>query len=415
MAEKVVNHVRDRMLQEEAQKKSVPFNRRLVLIMAAACAISVANLYYIQPLLESMGEEFAVSAGQIGFVATMAQIGYASGLLLIVPLGDNYNQRQLIVGMLGAVTIALAVMALAPSIVILTFASFLVGLTTVIPQLIIPYAANLSPEHTRGQVVGTVMSGLLIGILLARTVSGVVCQYFGWRVMYWIAAGLMVVLALLLRVFLPDDKRRESRMSYPGLLHSLLHLLLTEPVLQEVSIFSALVFGAFSAFWVTLSFLLKTPSYHLGSDVAGLFGLVGVVGALAASFVGRFADRNDARLVNGMGIVTVLMAFVFMWLTSQWIVGLIIGVILLDLGTQSNQVSSQIRVYSLNPAARNRLNTVYMVCYFIGGSLGSLLGTYGWSLGQWNGVCIVAISLLAVALLIYALHANRVRRLRLSS
>jgi predicted MFS family arabinose efflux permease len=403
------------MLQEEEQKKSMPFERRLVLVMAIACAVSVANLYYIQPLLASMGDEFAVSAGQIGFVATMAQIGYACGLLLIVPLGDNYNQRKLIVGMLGAVTIALAVMALAPSIVILTFASFLVGLTTVVPQLIIPYAANLAPEHTRGQVVGTVMSGLLIGILLARTVSGIIGHYFGWRVMYWIAAGLMILLALLLRVFLPDDKSSKNRMSYPGLLRSLLHLLYTEPVLQEVSIFGALVFGSFSAFWVTLSFFLMIPSYHLGSDVAGLFGLVGIVGALAASFVGRFADRSDARLVNGISIVIVLLDFVGMWLIGQWITGLIIGVILLDLGTQSNLVSSQTRVYRLNPAARNRLNTVYMVCYFVGGSLGSLLGTYAWSLDQWNGVCMVAISLLAVALLIYVLHTNRLRRSRLSS
>ncbi|WP_246035283.1 MFS transporter [Dictyobacter kobayashii] len=404
--------VRSPDVAEESQERApaTVMNRKLVLIMAAACAASVANLYYIQPLLANMGREFAVSANQMGIIATMSQVGYACGLLFIIPLGDKYNQRKLIVGMLIAVTLALIVMASAPSILLVGVASFLVGVTTVVPQLIIPYSASLAPVKARGQVVGTVMSGLLIGILLARTVSGLVAAHFGWRAMYWIAAIMMILLAVLMRVLLPDDRAQKGSMSYPQLLRSLWGLVRDEPVLRETMFFGALAFAAFSVFWVALSFFLATPPYHFGSEVAGLFGLVGVAGALAASFVGKFADRRDPRLANGMGLVIILVSFVIMWLTGQWLFGLIVGTILLDLGTQSNQISSQARVYSLQPEARNRLNTVYMFVYFIGGSLGSILGTVGWSMAQWNGVCAVACLLILIALAFYVLNTRSMRQ-----
>ncbi|GLV56996.1 permease [Dictyobacter sp. S3.2.2.5] len=395
---------------EVRQGETATVDRRLVLIMSIACAISVANLYYIQPLLANMGHEFAVSANEMGFIATLSQIGYACGLLFIIPLGDKYNQRTLIVGMLCAVTLALIGMASASSITMVGVASFLVGVTTVVPQLIIPYSAHLAPPKARGQVVGTVMSGLLIGILLARTVSGIVANYLGWRSMYWIAAAMMILLAVAMRLLLPTDRAKKGTMSYPQLLRSLWDLVRDEPVLRETMLFGALAFAAFSVFWVSLSFFLETPPYHFGSEVAGLFGLVGVAGALAASFVGKFADRRDPRLANGMGLVIILVAFVLMWLTGQWLFGLIVGTILLDLGTQSNQISSQARVYSLQPAARNRLNTVYMFIYFVGGSIGSILGTFGWSIARWNGVCAVACLLILLALGFYALNARSMRQ-----
>jgi predicted MFS family arabinose efflux permease len=377
-----------------------------VWIMAVACAFAVANLYYIQPMLADMARDFSITVNSIGFIATLGQLGYASGLLLIVPLGDNYNQRTLIVATLGAVSVALVGMALAPTLWLLGLASYAIGLTTVVPQLIIPFAANLAPTQTRGRVVGMVMSGLLIGILLARTVSGFVGATLGWRAMYWIAAVLMVVLAITLRFLLPNDRAPKNGMSYPRLLQSLWGLLRSEPVLRETGIFGALTFGAFSAFWVTLSFFLESPPYHYGSEVAGLFGLVGVAGALAASFVGKFADRSDARHANGAAMAITLLSFVIMWFTGQWLIGLVIGVVLLDLGTQGNQVSSQTRVYSLNPAARNRLNTVYMVMYFIGGSLGSILGTFGWSVAKWNGVCAIACAMMVLALVVYVVNGK---------
>lgn len=396
-------------ITEETRNEPATIDKRLVFIMAVACALAVANLYYIQPMLAAMAQEFSVSVSQIGFVATMGQVGYAVGLLLIIPLGDKYNQRKLIVGMLVAVTIALVAMAASPSVLIVTIASFLVGLTTVVPQLIIPYAANLAPQNVRGQVIGTVMSGLLIGILLARTLSGFVAASLGWRAMYWIAAVIMILLAFLLRLLLPNDHSQKGTMSYPQLLRSLWELMRNEPVLREVSVFGALAFGAFSAFWVTLSFFLETPPYHFGSEVAGLFGLVGMAGALAATVVGKIADRRDPRFANGITLVIALVSFVLMWIAGQWLWGLIIGTVLLDLGTQGNQVTSQSRIYSLGSGARNRLNTVYMFCYFVGGSLGSLLATIGWGIDKWNGVSIVACAFIVIALAVFVLNSKNMR------
>jgi predicted MFS family arabinose efflux permease len=245
------------------------------------------------------------------------------------------------------------------------------------------------------------MSGLLIGILLARTVSGIVGAHFGWRAMYWVAAAMMIALTLLLRVLLPTEQPREN-ISYPRLLQSLWGLIRSQRMLREACVFGALTFATFQIFWVTLAFFLGTPPYHYGSDVVGLFGLVGVVGAVAASYIGKLADRIDARIITGVMMVSALIAFILFWILGQWLWGLVIGVILLDLGIQGTHISNQTRVYSLIPEARSRLNTVYMFIYFVGGSLGSLLGTYAWSLGRWFGVSSMGTLLLVIALVVYA-------------
>ena len=389
-----------------ASTTATRMDRRLVWLLAFACCITAANLYYSQPILADIGRNFHMSVSEAGFIATLSQLGYASGLLFIVPLGDRYNRRTLIVCMLAAVTLALIAMAIAPNAIFLAIASYAVGTTTVVPQLVIPFAASMAGDHERGQVIGTVMSGLLIGILLARTVSGFVSAHLGWQAVYWIAAAMMVALGVVMRLALPAD-RPHSSMSYAHLLRSLWQLARREPVLRETSVIGGLVFGAFSAFWVVLAFFLETPPYHYGSDVAGLFGLVGVAGALAASFVGRLADKMDARRTTGIAVGVVVVSFALFWLTGHYLWGLIIGVILLDLGMQSIQVSNQTRVYSLNPHERNRLNSVYMVSYFIGGSLGSLLGSYGWSIAGWTGVCAVGGILLVASLGIYAVNSRR--------
>ena len=391
------------------QSSTAPLDRRLVWIMAVACAISIANLYYVQPLLALMGESFRLSVNQIGGVATLMQLGFASGLLLLVPLGDRYPRRTLIVSLLVVVALALLLVATSPTVTVLAIAGFVMGFATVVPQLLVPLAASLAAPFERGRVVGTVMSGLLIGILLARVVSGLIGAFFGWRAVYWGAVVLMIVLVLALRVFLPEEKPRAT-MSYWHLLRSLANLIRTEPVLREAGVFYALSFGAFSAFWVTLTFFLQTPPYHFGSAIAGLFGLVGVVGAFSASCVGRLADRFPARFATGIALLIVLCAFICLWLTGSWLWGLILGVILLDLGTQAIHVSNQTRIYSLNPDARNRLNTVYMVTGFIGGALGSFLGTWGWSLAGWNGVCSVGSLMLALALIVYIIHSKQMKR-----
>lgn len=250
------------------------------------------------------------------------------------------------------------------------------------------------------------MSGLLIGVLLARTVSGFIAAQLGWRTMYWIAAGMMLALAGVLWLVLPKEQPR-ARMSYPQMFKSLWQFIRTEPVLREASLFGGLAFGAFSVFWVTLVFFLETPPYHYGSEVAGLFGLAGVAGALAASNIGKLSDRINARTITGIMLLITLVAFVLFWLIGQMLWGLIIGVILLDLGTQGTHISNQTRIYSLNAQANSRLNTVYMVSYFIGGSLGSLLGTYGWSIGHWTGVSLVGIVMLLAALGVYVLGSRR--------
>jgi len=390
--------------------KPTTIDNWLVWVMAVSCGLTAANLYYMQPLLADMGRSFAVSINQIGFTATLGQLGFASGLILIVPLGDKYNQRTLIVSTLCILAVALTAMAFVQTIVLLSIASYAVGLTTVIPELIIPFAVSLAPSNERGRIAGTTLSGLLIGILLARTVGGFVGEHLGWQAMYWIATAMMILLAAALRFLLPTDSSLKRKMSYPRLLSSLWGLLRSEPVLQEISIFGALAFASFNAFWVTLSFFLETPPYHYGSEVAGLFGLVSIASALTAPAVGKFADRRDARLANGVALAAILFSFVVMWLTGQWLIGLIPGVILLDVGVQVTQVSNQARLYSLNPAARNRSNTVYMFMFFLGGSLGSLLGTFGWSVAKWNGVCAVACFLLIVGLGFYILNGRHIRR-----
>ncbi len=385
-------------------------NNWQVWVMAVACGLTAANLYYIQPLLADMGHSFAVSINQIGFTATLGQLGFAAGLLLIVPLGDKYNQRTLIISMLCLLAVALLTMAFAWTIVQLSIANFAVGLTTIIPELIIPFAVSLTPSNEQGRTAGTLLSGLVVGILVARLVSGFVGERLSWQTMYWIAAAITILLAVLLYFLLPRDRSLKRRISYPQLLSSLWGLLRSEPVLQEINIFGLLAFGSFNVFWVTLSFFLETPPYHYGSEVAGLFGLAGIASALTAPTTGKFADRRDARLANGAALVAILLSFVLMWLTGQWLISLIFGVILLDVGVQVIQVSCQTRLYSLNPAARNRFNTIYMFMFFLGGSLGTLLGTFSWSVAKWNGVCGIACFLLIIALGFYILNSKHIRQ-----
>ena len=254
-------------------------DKRLVWVMAAACGLSVANTVYAQPLLASMGRSFAVSVDHVGFVTTLSQLGYAVGLILIAPLGDKYNQRSLMAIALGALSLALAAMAAAPTVILLVLASAAVGLTSVLAELMIPFAASLASLKERGHIVGIMFSGVLVGILLANVVGGFVGERLGWRAMYWIAAGLMIALSVIVRLVFPNDNSAKSNVSYIRLLGSLWQLLWSETVLQEISLIGILIYGALNVFWVTISFFLEAPPYHYGSNVVGSFGLVGVAGA----------------------------------------------------------------------------------------------------------------------------------------
>ncbi|MCP3102503.1 MFS transporter [Myxococcus sp. K15C18031901] len=378
----------------------------LVWLMAIACGATAANLYYNQPLLGDIGRELGAEGSALGLVPTLTQVGYAVGMLFIVPLGDSLERRRVIVTMTVLVSLALVGAALAPSLMWLTLASFLIGVTTVVPQLIIPFAAHLAPDAQRGHIVGMVMSGLLIGILLSRTASGFVGTHLGWRAMFWVGAGLMLVLALVLRFTLPSQPAVAS-MPYPELMRSLVHLVKTEPVLRLHSVLGALTFGAFSVFWSTLALYLQSLPQHYGPQVAGLFGVVGVVGALIAPIVGRYSDANGGRRMNMLAMGVLLLSFVLMWPLGAWLWGIALGVVLLDLGAQGNHLSNQTRVYALRPEARSRLNTLYMVTYFAGGAAGSWLGTAAWTHAGWTGVCAAGAALAFAGIVILALARNR--------
>lgn len=374
----------------------------LILVMSIACGLTVANLYYIQPLLADIGKTFHVNQLSISFAAMLTQIGYAIGMVFILPLGDIKEKRKLIVILLLCSTLSLMSMFFSSNISILIISSFAVGFTSIIPQLIIPLAAQLSNPKQRGETIGTIMSGLLIGILLSRTVSGILGGYFGWRTVYLIAAIMMLALMIILRKFIPLCEPI-SDMKYTQLLKSMMHLIKTEPILRKSSINGALMFSAFSAFWTSLIFLLESSNYNMGVKGAGLFGLVGIIGALAAPIVGKLADKKGSRFAIGICIVVVIIAYLIFFLFGFKIWGLILGIILLDLGVQSSNVSNQARVHSLSEETRNRLNTVYMVSFFLGGALGSFLGSYSYSHFGWYGVCTFGMATQIIAIILHRL------------
>jgi predicted MFS family arabinose efflux permease len=370
--------------------------------MAAACGISVANIYYNQPLLASIGATFAGTtfAKEAAYLPMFTQLGAGLGMFLFVPLGDIFERRRLIVLVSISTACATTLAALAPSLSLLAAASVMVGLTSIVPHLILPFAAQVSAPEERGRVVGTVLGGLLIGILLARTASGFIGATFGWRAVYWMAAALMIALALTLSKQLPRSEPAVA-MPYPQLLRSIAALVREQPLLRQASLIGGTLFGAFSAFWATLIFRLAASPFHYGARMAGLFGLIGVVGALIAPAAGKVTDRKGPRYTIGIGIGITIAAYLCFWSLGTTFIGLILGVILLDLGVQAAHVANQTRIYSLIPEARSRLNTVYMVSYFAGGAVGSALGAYGWSIARWTGVCVAGLACSLAALAVH--------------
>jgi predicted MFS family arabinose efflux permease len=370
----------------------------LVWLMALTCGLVVANIYYNQPLLAAIGHSFSISDSRASLLATATQVGYTLGMVLVVPLGDKLERKNLILWMLGAAAGCLAAAAVAPTFLLLAVASVLIGICSSVPQLLLPMAATLAPEADRGRIVGRVMSGLLVGILLSRTASGYVGAHLGWRMVFGGAAGLMVALAALLAWRLPRD-RPAFQGTYASLMQSLLTLTRELAPLRRSALVGGLIFAAFSVFWTTLTFYLAGPTYHYGSDVAGFFGLVGAMGALAAPLAGKVADTRGPRYAITAGIALALVAYAVLSLGGAYLIGLVLGVILLDVGVQAAHISNQTLVFSLRPEARSRLNTVYMTGYFTGGSLGSVVGGLAWMHFGWLGVCAVGGTLMALALL----------------
>jgi predicted MFS family arabinose efflux permease len=373
-------------MREHSESNPTGIGAAHIVLMSVSVAVIVANIYYIQPLLSSIASAFHISVPQVGTVAMLTQLGAALGMLFFVPLGDTKERRRLIAILLAVESVFLALMAAAQSYLWLALASLGIGIAASTVHLIVPFAAQLASPARRGAAVGSVLSGLLFGILLARTFSGLMGSWFGWRSIYWLASAMMLLLAVLIRLGLPRSKPSLT-LSWPQLIHSSVALIRTQPVLREAALLSAILFCAFSAFWTTLVFFLETPPYHYGSAVAGLFGLVGAAGALSAPFIGRLADRYGARRNVLFALLITLASFVVLYFFGKHMAGLIVGVILLDIGVQAGHVSNQTRIYGLIPEARSRLNMVYMICYFTAGAIGSFTGSILWHRFAWAGVC----------------------------
>jgi predicted MFS family arabinose efflux permease len=366
-------------------------------LLAVAAGLTVANIYYNQPLLAAMGRDFHVSALAIGCVAVATQLGYASGLLLLVPLGDILDRKRLIVATTGATTVALIAVALSPGFFFALVASYGLGLICITPQLIIPYTAHLAEPNKRGRAVGLVMGGLLVGILISRSAAGFLGQWLGWREVFGMGATLTLLMTFGLGL-LPRSPAPSRHLSYGELLRSLGPLLADEPILQRHALMGALGFGAFSAFWTTLVFYLAARPEHFGGNVVGLFGLVAVAGALAAPIAGHLSDRLDAQRVNGVALALMILAFFLMLLADRSLLWLAFGIFLMDAGAQGNQISNQTRIYTLSPHLRSRITSVYMVIYFLGGAAGSALGAGAWSEWHWTGVCLLGATFSTLAL-----------------
>lgn len=366
--------------------------------MAIVCGVCVANICYNQPLLGDFAAYFHASAGEVGWVAMASQAGYGIGLLFFLPLGDIMERRRLVLTLICICAVMLAATAAAPTLPLLILGNLLIGATAMGAQILIPLAVEMSPANAQGRTVGVMMTGVLGGILLARTLAGFVGDHFGWRAMFGLAAAMMVVLAGLLRGVMPH-RPPALALSYGRLMHSLWEVLKTQPRLWRPALVGALSFATFTAFWTSLAFLMK-EHFHRGATETGLFGIVGLVGALAAPYAGKFADRFGAVYTVSIALAVIFAAFgiMFMWVTIPM---LIVGVLLMDVGVQTVQVAEQGRVLSLIPQARSRLNTLYMVSRFVGGALGSLVGAFAWTHGQWPAVCGATLGLTALAMVIH--------------
>jgi len=361
-------------------------------LLAVVAGIAVANLYYAQPMAAMMAGSLGVSAAALGVALMLCQIGYALGMLLLVPLGDGRERRSLMVITALASAVTLLLMSVAPSYAVVAALSLVLGFSSCLPQLAVPFAVGLVAPGQRGRAIGVVMGGLLTGILLSRTASGVLAGVVGWRVTFGMAAALMGLTAALIRLALPPQ-RPPQPLAWRAILASLFGVVRAEPLLRRQALVGALGFASFSTFWSTLSFHVTRLGY--GSKTAGLFGLVGVVGVIAAPIVGRVAGRVRPTLINQLGLAAMVISFVVFAAGAHSLVVLGVGVVLLDAGSQSSHLANQTIIFGLNQALRNRINAIYMVSFFVGGALGTAAAAFVWERAGWTGVCVLGGALAA--------------------
>jgi predicted MFS family arabinose efflux permease len=360
------------------------FPRSLVALLTAAVGIAVANLYYAQPLAAAIALDLKVSVPDVSSALTLTQVGYGLGVILLAPLGDGRERRSTIAWTAASSVVALLLLACAPNMLVLGAASLLVGLTTSVVQMIIPYGVSLVDSEQRGRVVGGIMAGLLAGILLSRTLSGAIGAVLGWRAVYLIAAGGMAALAAALRLALPTQQPPE-RLRWRSILQSLASIFLAQPILRRRALVGALGMASFSVFWSMLSFQVGVLGY--GSAVAGLFGVVGLVGVVVAPIAGRLAVGPAPERINWLGLAIAASSFLVFWLGARSLYAIGAGVVLLDAGVQASHLTNQTVIFGLAPALQSRLNALYMVSYFAGGALGTFTAAVAWSLYGWPAVC----------------------------
>ncbi|EEU3975301.1 MFS transporter [Escherichia coli] len=372
----------------------------LIVLMSIATGLAVASNYYAQPLLDTIARNFSLSASSAGFIVTAAQLGYAAGLLFLVPLGDMFERRRLIVSMTLLAAGGMLITASSQSLAMMILGTALTGLFSVVAQILVPLAATLASPDKRGKVVGTIMSGLLLGILLARTVAGLLANLGGWRTVFWVASVLMALMALALWRGLPQMKS-ETHLNYPQLLGSVFSIFISDKILRTRALLGCLTFANFSILWTSMAFLLAAPPFNYSDGVIGLFGLAGAAGALGARPAGGFADKGKSHHTTTFGLLLLLLSWLAIWFGHTSVLALIIGILVLDLTVQGVHITNQTVIYRIHPDARNRLTAGYMTSYFIGGAVGSLISASAWQHGGWAGVCLAGATIALVNLLVW--------------
>ncbi|MEW5278031.1 MFS transporter [Citrobacter freundii] len=372
----------------------------LILLMSIATGLAVASNYYAQPLLDTIARNFSLSASTAGFIVTAAQLGYAAGLLFLVPLGDIFERRMLIVSMTLLAAGGMLITASSQSLGMLILGTALTGLFSVVAQILVPLAATLATPDKRGKVVGTIMSGLLLGILLARTVAGLLANLGGWRTVFWVASVLMALMAVALWRGLPK-MQSDTHLNYPQLLGSVFSLFIHDKLLRTRAMLGCLIFANFSILWTSMAFLLAAPPFNYSEGMIGLFGLAGAAGALGARPAGGFADKGKSHLTTTMGLLLLLLSWLAIWFGHASVPMLIIGILVLDLTVQGVHITNQTVIYRIHPDARNRLTAGYMTSYFIGGAAGSLISASAWQHAGWAGVCLAGTTVAILNLLVW--------------
>ncbi|WP_342504459.1 MFS transporter [Lysinibacillus sp. FSL L8-0126] len=378
-------------------------SRAITLLFATACGMSVANIYFAQPLLDQLSNEFTIDHSIIGVVITITQIFYGLGLLLLVPLGDLLNQRRLIIGQMLLSITALVIVGTASYSAVLFTGLALVGLLAVVTQTLVAFAATMASPTERGRVVGIVTSGIVIGILLARTFAGLLTDLAGWRSVYLVSATLMFLMVCIFLKVLPKVEREVKALSYFQLIKSVFMLFIQERTLRIRSVLAMLIFADFSILWTPLVLPLSAPPLTLSHSVIGAFGLIGVAGALAAAQAGKFADRGYGQKTTGIALVLLLISWLFINYLEKSLFALVVGIILLDLAVQAIHVTNQTMILPLRAEARSRLTAGYMVFYSIGSAGGSIASTQTYAHFGWEGVCLLGASISTIALIFWVM------------